>query len=392
MCTDEVFYLGFPAILSSVGNSASKWKGEVMKKSGPEKSGKTSPTLRVAATYIGTVVGAGFASGQEVLQFFGLHGPMGILAIAVSSLGFFIFGFASLEVGRAKKATSHGPIMREVLGKTLSPFVDIVTTLFLFGALSTMISGAGSLMKEEFALPWLLGATFMTVLTLVTVLFGLKGVMYAVSSVVPFLLGGVFIVGFVVLYRRGIHLNVPPQGYEPVIRSWLWAAVNYVSYNLIMAVPVLAAMGASLPSSKETLTSSFWGSCGLGAGLLVTYLSIVTSFPESLTVEVPMAKLASDLHYLAKPVFAVIFLAEVYTTAVANLFGFASRITAPGSRKFKWAVILTSAAALVVSSVGFTSLVRIVYPVTGWAGLLFLMGLTVYLFRCFINKGGTGPG
>lgn len=27
-------------------------------------------TLKVAATYIGTVVGAGFATGQELLQFF----------------------------------------------------------------------------------------------------------------------------------------------------------------------------------------------------------------------------------------------------------------------------------------------------------------------------------
>ena len=44
--------------------------------------------LVAGATYIGTVVGAGFASGQEVLQFFGLLGPSGILAIIVTAAGF----------------------------------------------------------------------------------------------------------------------------------------------------------------------------------------------------------------------------------------------------------------------------------------------------------------
>lgn len=34
-------------------------------------------TFKVAATYIGTVVGAGFATGQEVLQFFNRFGAMG---------------------------------------------------------------------------------------------------------------------------------------------------------------------------------------------------------------------------------------------------------------------------------------------------------------------------
>jgi len=34
-------------------------------------------TFKVAATYIGTVVGAGFASGQEMLQFFAVFGLKG---------------------------------------------------------------------------------------------------------------------------------------------------------------------------------------------------------------------------------------------------------------------------------------------------------------------------
>ena len=43
--------------------------------------GNRVTTFKVAATYIGTVIGAGFASGQEILQFFSVFGNMGILGL-----------------------------------------------------------------------------------------------------------------------------------------------------------------------------------------------------------------------------------------------------------------------------------------------------------------------
>jgi len=38
----------------------------------------TMSTFKIAATYIGTIVGAGFATGQETLQFFAPFGITGI--------------------------------------------------------------------------------------------------------------------------------------------------------------------------------------------------------------------------------------------------------------------------------------------------------------------------
>ena len=68
--------------------------------------------FKVAATYIGTVVGAGFASGQEVLQFFSAYGMKGLFGIAVATLLFFIFGYTILIIGRAQKVTSYMEVVR----------------------------------------------------------------------------------------------------------------------------------------------------------------------------------------------------------------------------------------------------------------------------------------
>ncbi len=345
--------------------------------------------LAMAATYIGTVVGAGFASGQEVLQFFALFGPLGMPAVVVAVLGFFLFGFACMEIGRKTRAASHEPVLREAAGRTLSRFLDLVTTFFLFGALSAMISGAGSVANQEFGLPWIVGASFMVAITTVTVLAGLKGVTYAISSIVPFLLGGVLAISTAVIFKNGLHIANPPAGYEPPVKPWLLSGLNYVSYNIIISVPVLSALGSTAGSRKETLAASGFGAMGLGIGLLSVYLTIVSSFPHIVHYEVPLARLASETWALGKPFYVTIFMAEVYTTAVANLYGFAARLSHPGSNRFKAVTVITGLIALWTASAGFSTLVRFVYPLSGWAGSVLIASLTVYLVKSFVLSKGS---
>lgn len=335
--------------------------------------------LTTAATYIGTVVGAGFASGQEVLQFFGLLGPRGLPAIGLTVAGFFIFGYAVMETGRRIGADSHLPVLRETSGRLLSPVLDFVITFFLFGAHSAMVAGAGSVLNQEFNIPWIAGAGAIAAVTLVTVIFGLRGVVSAVSAVVPFLLAGVLIVSIAVLYSRGLTLGTPPPEVKPVVTTWPAAGLTYISYNVIMSTPVLAVLGTTLKDRKQVTAATLLGALGLGIALTLVFLSIVSSFPDVVTYEVPMARLAGTVHRLGSPFYTVIFLAEVYTTAVANLYGFAIRLAPGDTPAFKLTATLSSVVGVWAASAGFSNLVRVVYPLVGWAGSVFLVALSVYL-------------
>ncbi|MCT2534954.1 hypothetical protein NC661_17530 [Aquibacillus koreensis] len=57
-----------------------------------------SNTLKIAAAYIGTIVGAGFATGQEVFQFFTSYGIQGIWGIILSAGLFYFFGYMILPL------------------------------------------------------------------------------------------------------------------------------------------------------------------------------------------------------------------------------------------------------------------------------------------------------
>jgi uncharacterized membrane protein YkvI len=343
-------------------------------------------TLATAATYIGTVVGAGFASGQEVMQFFGLLGPWGLPAAGLTIAGFFVFGYAIMETGRSIGANSHVSVLRETCGRYLAPALDFVITFFLFGAYSAMVAGAGAVLNQEYGVPWIVGAGVITSLTLATVVLGLRGVVTAISAVVPFLLAGVLIVGIAVLHTNGVTLGSPPPGTEPVVDSWPAAGLTYISYNIIMATPVLAVLGTTLRNRRRVADSSLLGALGLGAALILVYLTIVSSFPEVLAYEIPMARLAGNVHRLGSPFYTVIFLAEVYTTAVANLYGFAIRLAPGGTPAFRLTVGLSGIAGLWAASAGFSNLVRVVYPLVGWAGSVFLLALTAHLAKAFRRR------
>ncbi len=85
---------------------------------------------------------------------------------------------------------------------------------------------------------------------------------------------------------------------------------------------------------------------GLGIGLMSVYLTIVSSFPHIVHYEVPLARLASETWALGKPFYVTIFIAEVYTTAVANLYGFSARLSHPGSNGFRAVTFITGLIAL----------------------------------------------
>ncbi len=338
-------------------------------------SAKSFSIFKIAAAYIGTVVGAGFASGQEVLRFFGAYGINGIWGILVSSALFFFIGYTALLLGRSLHAASHMPVVRHTNGYLLGTAIDMIITLFLFGGLCTMLAGSGAVFREQFSLPAIVGVLFMMAVSLVTVLSGTRGVVTAISYVVPFL-----IVALLYIFIRNLLLNPITEseitaaavlpGSTP---HWLLSAVNYASYNIVISVGVLAPMGAATPDKRRLLGGALLGAGGLAFGMLTIYFCLLTNINEVGTLEVPMAAVAQQISNAMRIAFAVVLLSEVYSTAVGNLFAFTQRLNVKAPR---WLVIaVTCGLALLVAQLGFSNMVRYLYPVVGYGGMLFFGGV-----------------
>ena len=119
-----------------------------------EKFDLLCSSCKIAFTYVGTVIGAGFASGQEVLSFFTVYGKYSALGIFISTLLFILVGKKVLLLGYKLNIKSFGEFVDIIFGS----FSKIINAylLFSFAVICTaMFSGAGTLFVENrYILDW----------------------------------------------------------------------------------------------------------------------------------------------------------------------------------------------------------------------------------------------
>src|SRR5690606_9162768 len=88
--------------------------------------------LGVGMAFIGIIVGAGFASGQEMMQFFVAFGRLGIVGAVAGSLVMTVIGIAALQLGSHIQAREHAAVFRRVAHPALAWFLDVATIVTLF--------------------------------------------------------------------------------------------------------------------------------------------------------------------------------------------------------------------------------------------------------------------
>lgn len=339
--------------------------------------GNKLSTYKIATAYIGTVVGAGFASGQELLQFFVVFGYKGLIGLLFVTGLFMFFGYKIMSCGKMLKSSSHEVIIQYTCGKILGTALDFIITFFLFGSLSAMIAGSGALFNQIFHIPLLIGSLFMTLLTMVTVITGIKGVINSISFVVPFLListVSICIASFFFSPKTTDALIPASLKAGALMQNWWWSAILYISYNIILSVAILGSLGANAKNNTAIKQGSILGGLGLGISAIAIFFAIFGSNTTVLHVEIPMIYVAGSLSASVQMIYFFALIAGIYTTAVGSLYGFVARISEKESIS-KFLVISLALLSLLASQMGFSTLVKYLYPFIGYSGIAFLICL-----------------
>ena len=338
-------------------------------------------TVKIAATFIGTVVGAGFASGQETLRFFLIYGYKGLWGLALVTILFMVFGYIIMNLGRDLHSQSQIEIIQYASGKSLGTIIDYIITFFLFGALTAMIAGAGAVLAQQFNISSLWGNIIMGVITALTVMTGIKGVINSISIVVPFLIISVLGISILsLIFNPASSTNMEIISNVTVLKgNWLWSAILYTSYNIVLSIAVLGTLGNNARNRISIRNGAILGGLGLGLGAIAIYFAMSNNIIDVIDKEVPMIYIAGRISYIIQLIYAVVLIAEIYTTAVGSLYSLTSRIVGMQKANTNYFIIATSVAALIASQFGFSNLVQYFYPIMGYGGILLLV--------CLIYKG-----
>lgn len=341
-----------------------------------EDSGSVKDILRIATAFVGVLVGAGFASGQEILQFFTSFGLIGLTGGLISGALFVFMAMAMTSLGKHLSADSHKPVVYSICGKYLGWFVDAFITFFMFGVTVVMLAGAGSLLEQFTGFPAVYGSVAATVITVAIVCLNLRNVITLIGAVTPFLVimaGIVCIWSFLGRDASFTQLNTAAQALPQGASHWLVAALLYVSYNIVAGTPMLAIMGGHAPSRRVALWGGVLGGLLLGILILVIATGIFVRADDMADVAMPTLMLATEMSPFLGGVMAVVIFGMILNTSVGVLYSFTARFLEPETSRFRWGALVFGILALIGSFAGFITLVGTVYPLFGYLGFVLMI-------------------
>ena len=117
------------------------------------KLGGFKNVLRLSSVFIGGVIGAGFASGKEIYEFFIVFGNKWILGLITSGTIFSLCLFGIIKIANGNKEISdYKSFMTCIMGKTAGRLMETVSGIFLFVLFFAMVPASGSLCEEAFSI------------------------------------------------------------------------------------------------------------------------------------------------------------------------------------------------------------------------------------------------
>lgn len=332
--------------------------------------------LMLVMAYLGAVIGAGFASGQEIVQFFVNYGSHGLVGAIVAGLLFALSGALLLNMAHNHQISNYQNLLEYLFGSSRGKIIDFMLAAFLFLGISTMLSASGAIFSEHLYLSKKLGIFLAYILILLLLLTGKKGLVRSYNLLVPvklLLLLGITV--YAAFWLNGNEAAVYINRVNPSTSgSWLAASILYVAYNFSLAMVILTEY-QTLTSRREAVEGAIWGGLLLGFLVVAYYLAMSKFLPTISWYEVPMLFITGNISPLIKTVYILVLWVGLLTTALANAYGFSQRATRFTGLKYQTCLILCVTLALPVSMQSFSALVGKVYPIFGVLGIVILIVL-----------------
>ncbi len=327
--------------------------------------------------FIGVIVGAGFASGQEALQYFVSFGNWGFAGVALTALLVLVAGVATLQLGSYFQASEHTAVFEKISGPITAKILDWSTIVTLFAIGFVMFAGGGSNINQQFPdIPVWVGALAMLVLVLLVGLLDVDKVTAVIGFITPFII--VFVLG-ITIYTIATHdidlaamNNYATQEMSTPLPTWWISALNYTGLTVMTAVSMSIVIGGNFLDNRAVGLGGVIGGVVffLMMTLLVVALSIVA--PEVASADMPVLELINTINPTLAYAMTFIIYGMVFNTAIGMFYALGKRLSRSKPKLFYPVYAASCIIGFVLSFAGFKTLVAYVYPALGYLGILMI--------------------
>lgn len=327
--------------------------------------GKYKTGLYIGAVYIGGIMGAGFATGQELVRYFVRFGIWGLWGIILCGALFAIVGYKVLAFMHTRELTGYREFLTCVMGRKAGKAAEAVSFCFIIALYSSMLAATGSLAESWLGLNRLWGIFLLLALCSLLVLGGAKSLGIFNLLLCPLLMGGSIYMGLR-LYFGGIQTFAVFKGLGDNVFG---SVLIYVSYNIISGVSLLCALSGQIRSIRDVVSGAVLGGVGLAVAGLALALPLYGYYDIIKGVELPVFTLIKQSGGVMTLCYALLLFAAVLTTAAGCCYSAVDNLMPQSGRERLIYVILVGFAAFLLSLMGFSNIVGRLYYIFGIIGL-----------------------
>ena len=335
--------------------------------------------IKIALVIIGALIGAGFASGQEIYMFFFSYGKRGILGIGVSAILLGIIIYKTMIIIKKNKITTYKEFLLSIVPKKwrkekVLEIINIIINIFILITFYIMIAGFGGYLAETIKIPQIIGSSILAIMCVIIMSKETKGIVKVSEIIVPILIVFIVVIGVYTVISTNVANKIEQMN---IINgsSWLVSGVLYASYNTILLIPVLISVNNIIDRrevSKTSIVITFMIFL-LATAVFVSMLKIDVNIKR---IEMPISYVISTQLPKLKVLYGIVILTSILTTAISLIAGLMQNVKEKNNKKIMLCLICIS--SIFISQIGFSALINFLYPIFGYIGIIQILLIAIF--------------
>ena len=335
--------------------------------------------IKIALVIIGALIGAGFASGQEIYLFFFSYGKRGIFGIAVSAILLGIIIFKTMIIIKKNKITTYKEFLLSIVPEKwrkekVLEIINIIINIFILITFYIMIAGFGGYLAETIKIPQIIGSSILAIMCVIIMSKETKGIVKVSEIIVPILIVFIVVIGVYTVISTNVANKIEQMN---IINgsSWLVSGVLYASYNTILLIPVLISVNNIIDRrevSKTSIVITFMIFL-LATAVFVSMLKIDVNIKR---IEMPVSYVISTQLSKLKVLYGIVILTSILTTAISLIAGLMQNVKEKSNKKIMLCLICIS--SIFISQIGFSALINFLYPIFGYIGIIQILLIAIF--------------
>lgn len=323
--------------------------------------------FKICFVIIGTIIGAGFASGKEIYTFFCAYGFYGLFGILISNIIIGLVIFLTFKIVIDNNIKTYSDFIYCLVGsnRVLNYTINNIMNIFLLISFIVMVSGFGAYFNQEFNIPAFVGAIIISFLAFITFFKDINGIVKINSFLIPILIFLVILLGFKEKFYL-FNVNILPA---TTSSAWILKSILYASYNSIVLIPIIINLKNLISNKKQIKYIIFITLLFMVILSLVIFIVLNFNLQDIKYIDIPIVFIASKFGPVYKYLYGLVILIAIFTTAISEGYSFLENVSKTKKQYFVYSILICFI-AIIFSNIGFGKLLDLLYPLLGYLGLL----------------------